>query len=68
MDAKLDGIRVQVHRRGDDIRAYSRSLDDITERLPEVVAAVAALPARELIVDGEVLGVGAGRPAAGRSR
>ena len=63
VDAKLDGIRVQVHRRGDEIRAYSRSLDDITERLPEVVAAVAALPARELIVDGEVLGVGAdGRP------
>ncbi len=65
VDAKLDGIRVQVHRRGGDIRAYSRSLDDITERLPEVVAAVAALPARDLIIDGEVLGVGPdGRPLA----
>jgi DNA ligase 1 len=65
VDVKLDGIRVQVHRDGDDIRAYSRSLDDISERLPEVVAAVAALPARRLIVDGEVLGVGEdGRPLA----
>ena len=54
-DVKLDGIRVQVHRLGDDVRIFSRSLDDLTERLPEVADAVRALPARELVLDGEVL-------------
>ena len=44
-DVKLDGIRVQVHRRGDQVRIFTRSLDDITVRLPEIVAAVRALPA-----------------------
>jgi len=38
VDIKLDGIRIQVHRSGDDIRVFTRSLDDITARLPEVVA------------------------------
>lgn len=64
-DVKLDGIRVQVHRRGDQVRIFSRSLDDITERLPEVVDAVRALPARELVLDGEVLAMRSdGRPEA----
>ena len=63
VDHKLDGIRVQVHRAGDAISIYTRSLDDITGRLPEVVAVVAALPQRQLVLDGEVLGIGAdGRP------
>ena len=63
VDIKLDGIRVQVHRRGDAISIYTRSLDDITSRLPEIVAVVAALPQRQLVLDGEVLGIGAdGRP------
>ena len=60
---KLDGIRVQAHRRGDDVTLYTRNLNDITARLPEVVAAVRALPARSVVLDGEVLVVGAdGRP------
>jgi DNA ligase-1 len=63
VDNKLDGIRVQVHRGGDVISIYTRSLDDITSRLPEVVAVVAALPQRQLVLDGEVLGIGSdGRP------
>jgi DNA ligase-1 len=63
VDTKLDGIRVQVHRDGDSITVYSRSLDDITARVPEIVAAVAALPSRRLVLDGEVLAVGDdGRP------
>ncbi|MEP6561021.1 MAG: ATP-dependent DNA ligase, partial [Nakamurella sp.] len=63
VDNKLDGIRVQVHRSGDAISIYTRSLDDITGRLPEVVAVVAALPQQRLVLDGEVLGIGAdGRP------
>lgn len=55
VEAKLDGIRIQVHRDGGDIAVYSRSLDDITARLPGVVAAVAGLPARRLVLDGEAL-------------
>ena len=63
VDAKLDGIRIQVHRSGDEIRLYTRSLDDITERLPEIVDAVRALPATRLVLDGEVVGLGPdGRP------
>ena len=55
LEAKLDGIRIQVHRDGDRISVYSRSLDDITARLPAVVAAAAALPAQRLVLDGEAL-------------
>ena len=55
VEAKLDGIRIQVHRQGDQISVYSRSLDDITARLPAVVAATAALPASRLVLDGEAL-------------
>lgn len=63
VDAKIDGIRIQVHRRGDEIAVYSRTLDDLTERLPDVVAAVAALPVRDAILDGEAIALDdAGRP------
>ncbi len=44
IDTKLDGIRIQVHRRGDDVIVATRSLEDITGRLPEVVAVARALP------------------------
>ena len=47
VECKLDGARVQVHRRGDEVRVFTRSLDDITARVPEVVEAVLALPARD---------------------
>ncbi len=55
VDVKLDGIRIQVHRRGDDVQIATRSLDDITERLPEVVAVARSLPATELVLDGEAI-------------
>ena len=54
-EAKLDGARVQIHRNGDDVGIYTRSLDDVTARLPEVVEAVRSLPARDLILDGEAI-------------
>ena len=38
---KLDGARLQVHRAGDEVRAFTRSLADVTDRVPEVVEAVA---------------------------
>jgi DNA ligase-1 len=63
VDAKLDGIRVQVHRDGDDVVVFSRSLDDITVRVPEIVAVTRALPVRTAVLDGEALAVDtAGRP------
>ncbi|MEW1613750.1 MULTISPECIES: ATP-dependent DNA ligase [unclassified Streptomyces] len=63
VEEKLDGIRVQVHRDGDRVRAYTRTLDDITDRLPELVAAVSALETGRFILDGEVIALGKdGRP------
>jgi DNA ligase 1 len=58
VDVKLDGIRIQVHRLGDDIRVVTRSLDDITERVPEIVEVVRALPSDRLVLDGEALAIG----------
>jgi DNA ligase-1 len=55
LEFKMDGARVQVHRSGDDVVVYSRSLNDVTAAVPEVVEAVRALPAKDLILDGEVL-------------
>jgi DNA ligase-1 len=61
---KLDGVRVQIHRDGDDVAVFTRTLDDVTARLPEVASAVRALPLRTAILDGEVLALTAGgRPA-----
>ena len=63
VDTKLDGIRIQVHRRGDEVRIATRSLDDITERLPEVVGVVRSLPAHALVLDGEAIALDEdGRP------
>lgn len=52
---KLDGIRIQAHRSGDDVAVFTRNLNDITDRLPEVVRAVRALPVQEVVLDGEAL-------------
>jgi DNA ligase-1 len=63
VDVKLDGIRIQVHRSGAEVAVFTRSLDDITPRLPDVVAAVRALPAREIVLDGEAMALDdRGRP------
>ena len=55
VEYKLDGARIQVHRSGDDVRVFTRSLADITHRVPEIVAAARALPAERVILDGETL-------------
>ena len=62
-EAKLDGARVQIHRNGDEVTVYTRTLDDVTSRLPEVVDAVLDLPVTTLIADGEAIALRAdGRP------
>ncbi|CDR08302.1 ATP-dependent DNA ligase [Streptomyces iranensis] len=63
VEEKLDGIRVQVHRDGEEVRIYTRTLDEITERLPEVVTAARELAVDRAILDGEVILLDAeGRP------
>ena len=61
---KLDGIRIQIHRRGDDIRIYTRNLNDITHALPGIVVAVRPLPVEEVVLDGEAIWMGDDGPAA----
>lgn len=63
VETKLDGIRVQVHKDGGDVRLFTRSLEEITDRLPEVVEIVHSLPARLLVLDGEAIALDdEGRP------
>jgi DNA ligase 1 len=62
-DVKLDGVRIQAHRDGSDVAVFSRSLDDLTARLPGVVASIRALPANRIVLDGEAMGMDEnGRP------
>ncbi|WP_327426974.1 ATP-dependent DNA ligase [Streptomyces sp. NBC_01236] len=63
VEEKLDGIRVQLHRDGDDVRVYTRTLDDITDRLPELTSAGLELKGERFILDGEVIALDEdGRP------
>jgi len=52
---KVDGVRLQVHRAGDEVRVFTRHLQDITARVPEVVEWARALPVREALVEGEAI-------------
>src|SRR5919108_101985 len=61
---KLDGIRIQIHRRGDEVRIYTRNLNDITYALPGIVEAVRGLPVTDAVLDGEALWMGEHGPAA----
>ena len=58
VEAKLDGIRIQVHRSDDEVRVYTRNLNDITDRVPDVVDAVRSMRSGSLILDGELMGSG----------
>ena len=63
VETKYDGARVQVHRCRGEVRAYTRNLREVSANLPDLVAAVAGLPVRSVILDGEVLALRAdGRP------
>ena len=63
LEYKIDGARVQVHRDGDDVRVFTRRLNDVTAAVPEIVAAVRTLPIRRIVLDGEVVALRSdGRP------
>jgi DNA ligase 1 len=63
LEVKLDGARVQVHRRGDEVRVYTRALNEVTASVPELVAEVKSFREQELVLDGEVIALGpSGRP------
>ena len=55
LEYKLDGARIQVHKSGADVRVFTRNLNDVTESVPELVQRIRALPARELVLDGEAI-------------
>ena len=57
LEWKLDGARVQVHRSGDDVRVFTRSLREIAARVPEIVRAVLEVPHERIVLDGEALGL-----------
>jgi DNA ligase 1 len=61
---KLDGIRIQIHRRDAEVRIYTRNLNDITHTLPGIVEAVRQLPVTQAVFDGEALWMGEDGPAA----
>jgi DNA ligase-1 len=55
LELKLDGARIQVHKAEGDVRVYSRRGNEVTQAVPELVETVQALPARQLLLDGEVI-------------
>ncbi len=59
VDRKLDGARVQAHRRDGEVRLFTRNLNDVTTRLPDVVQTIRAMPGGDLVLDGEAMGLAA---------
>jgi DNA ligase 1 len=60
---KLDGIRIQIHRRDQDVRIYTRNLNEITPSLPGIVDAVRQLSLTQAVLDGEAIWIGETGPA-----
>jgi DNA ligase 1 len=55
LELKLDGARVQIHRRGAEVRIFSRRLNEVTPAVPELTERILSLPATELILEGEAI-------------
>jgi DNA ligase-1 len=60
LEYKFDGARVQLHKAGDEVRVFSRTLNDVTSSVPEIVSLARSMPPRELILDGEVMALAPG--------
>jgi DNA ligase-1 len=52
---KLDGARIQIHKGDDEVKIFTRQLQDVTDRLPEVVESARAFPVREIVLEGEAI-------------
>jgi DNA ligase-1 len=61
---KLDGIRIQIHLHREEVRIYTRNLNEITHALPGIVEAVRRLGVRQAVFDGEALWMAEHGPAA----
>jgi DNA ligase-1 len=60
---KIDGIRIQIHRAGREVAVFTRTLDDITARVPEIVEVALSLPVTAVVLDGEAVALAPdGRP------
>jgi DNA ligase 1 len=55
LEWKMDGARIQAHKSGEEVRLYTRNLNDVTDAIPEIAAAVRALPAGTVVLDGEAI-------------
>jgi len=55
LEWKIDGVRIQIHRDGERARVFTRTLDDITERVPEIVTMARSLQVRSAVIDGEAV-------------
>jgi DNA ligase 1 len=55
LEHKMDGARIQVHKLGEDVRVFTRALNDVTPSVPEIVERVRALSPRAIVLDGEAL-------------
>jgi DNA ligase 1 len=63
VEAKLDGARIQIHRDGEDVAVFTRNLNEVTDRVPDVIEFVRGLSTRRFVLDGELLAFGdGGRP------
>ncbi|MDQ3876938.1 MAG: ATP-dependent DNA ligase [Actinomycetota bacterium] len=60
---KLDGIRIQIHRRGDEVRIYTRNLNEITDALGGIATAIRRLPVDQIVLDGEAIWMNESGPA-----
>ena len=61
---KMDGARIQVHKQGDVVRIFTRNLNEVTSAIPEIAEQVRALPADQLVLDGEAIAFARERPTA----
>ena len=68
LEWKLDGARIQAHRVGDEVAIFTRNLADISERVPEIVAAVRGFDATAIVLDGEAIALRAADARRSRSR
>jgi DNA ligase 1 len=62
---KMDGARIQLHKSGDEVRIFTRNLNDVTAAIPEVAEAALQFRAQQLVLDGEAIAfTPSGRPHA----